>query len=216
MKNNTLFLAGLTAVALAAGLVTGCVSDNYHKSAGTANALTHSSELITKGSRQIDDSLAALNDLVAHPQPDLSKQYQAFVTSVDKLDSTARDVAGKTDAMKSQGAAYFAGWDQEIATMQNEDIRSRSEARRDEVATRFARISRQYDDARTAFQPYMSDLHDVQKYLSTDLTSGGLTAIKEIAARTTQDAVPLKETMARLSEQFKELGTAMSPTTAGN
>jgi len=77
--------------------------------------------------------------------------------------------------------------------MHNEDIRIRSEARRNEVAARFARISQQYDDARVAFQPYMSDLRDVQKALSTDLTSGGLSAITEIAAKTTRDAAPLKE-----------------------
>ena len=216
MKNKTRFITCLSAVALTVGLVAGCASDNYQKGAGTASALTRSSELITKGGGQIDDSLAALNDLVSNPQPDLRKQFDTFATSVDNLDATAKDVAGRTEAMKAQGAAYFAGWDNEIATMHNEDIRNRSEARRDEVAARFARISQQYDDTRVAFQPYMSDLRDVQKYLSTDLTSGGLAAIKDTVAKTTRDAVPLKESMERLSEQFKGLGIAMSPTAAAN
>jgi hypothetical protein len=216
MKNQTLFLTCLSTTLLAVALVTGCATDNYHKGAGTAAALNHSADLIAKGSLQIDDSLTALNDLVSNPQPDLRKQFDVFVTAVNNLGATAADVAGKTEAMKTEGAAYFAGWDNEIATMQNEDIRNRSETRRNEVAARFARISRQYDEARIAFQPYMSDLRDVQKYLSTDLTSGGLAAIKEPAAKTTQDAAPLKETLARLSEQFKELGVSMSPTTAAN
>ena len=214
MKNTLLFLTCLSVVALTVGFVTGCASDNYHKGAGTASALTHSSELITKGNRQIDDSLAALNGLVSNPQPDLRKQFDAFATSVNNLDATAKNVAGETEAMKARGAAYFEGWDKEIATMHNEDIRNRSEARRNEVAERFARISEQYNDARVAFQPYMSDLRDVEKSLSTDLTSGGVSAITEVAGKTTKDAAPLKETMARLSEQFKDLGIAMSPTTA--
>ena len=113
-------------------------------------------------------------------------------------------------------AAYFAGWDQESAQIQNEDIRSRSETRRNEVAARFARISAQYDDARTAFQPYMSDLRDVQKFLANDLTSGGLAAIKEPAAKATTDATAVKESLDRLSDQFKDLGASMSPTTAAN
>lgn len=216
MKNKTRFLACLSAVVLAAGFVTGCASDNYQKGAGTADALKHSSELITKGSGQIDDSLAALNDLVANPQPNLTKQYDVYVDSVNNLDATAKDVACKNKDMQAQGAAYFEGWDKEIATMQNEDIRSRSEARRKAVAARFASISQQYADARAAFEPYMSDLRDVQKSLATDLTSGGIAAIKDTAAKSTQDAVPLKETLARLSEQFKEASTSMSPITVVN
>ena len=179
MKNKTLFLTCLSAVVLTVSFVTGCASDNYQKGAGTATALKHSSELIAKGSSQIDDSLGALNDLVSNPQPDLTKQYNAYTVSVDNLDATAKDVAAKNEAMQAQGAAYFEGWDNEIATMQNEDIRSRSEVRRNEVAKRFA-------------------------------------AIKDTAAKSTRDAVPLKETLARLSEQFKEVSASMSPITAVN
>ena len=216
MNNKIRLLTCLSAVALAVGLVTGCASDNYQKGAGTATALKHSSELIAKGSTQIDDSLAALNDLVSNPQTNLTQQFNTYTTSVDNLDATAKDVACKNDAMQAQGAAYFAGWDKEIATMQNEDIRNRSETRRNEVSARFASISQQYADARTAFQPFMSDLRDVQKSLATDLTSGGLAAIKDTAAKSTRDAVPLKETLARLSDQFKAVSTSMSPITVVN
>ena len=216
MKNKIWLFTCLSAVALTVGFVTGCATDNYQKGAGTASVLNHSSDLIAKGNSQIDDSLAALNDLVSNPQPDLTKQFNAYTTSVDNLDATARDVAAKNQAMQAQGAAYFEGWDNEIATMQNEDIRNRSEARRNEVAARFAKISQQYADARAAFQPFMSDLRDVQKSLATDLTSGGVSAIKDTAAKSTRDAVPLKETLARLSDQFRDLGKAMSPTTAAN
>ena len=215
MKNKTYLLINLLAL-VAAGFVTGCASDNYNKSAGTAVALRQSSDLIDKGSGQIDHSLAALNDLVSNPQPDLRKQYGEFAGSVDRLDATAKDVAAKNEAMQAQGAAYFAAWDQELAQIQNENIRNRSEARRSEVAARFNRISEQYDETKTAFQPYMSDLRDVQKFLSTDLTSGGLSAIKDSAAKATTDAVPLKASLARLADEFRGLGLAMSPTTAAN
>jgi len=43
----------------------------------------------------------------------------------------------------------------------------------------------------------------VQKFLSTDLTADGLAAIKDPAAKATKDAVPVKESMGKLSEEFK-------------
>ena len=74
-------------------------------------------------------------------------------------------------------------------------------------------MSQQYDQSRTAFQPFLSDLRDVQKFLSTDLTAGGLAAIKDTAAKATQDAAPLKQSLARLSDEFRSLGLSMSTTT---
>ena len=202
----------LFALAAAAGLLAGCASTGNDKAASTSTTLTKSADLIAKGNTLIDLSLTALNDLVTNSQPDLRKQYNAFNSAVDKLGSTARDVSGKAEAMKSQGAAYFAKWDQEVALMQNEDIRKRSLTRKNEVASQFTRISQNYDATKTAFQPFMSELRDVQKFLSTDLTVGGLAAIKDVAAKANKDAVPLKKSVAKLAEEFKSLGLSMSPT----
>ena len=213
MKSDQL-IPNLLTLTAAVALITGCASDNYKRSANTAAALTQSSSMITKGSTLIDESLADLNDLVSNPYPDLRQQFKRFDNAVNELGDSAKDIASKAGEMKSQGADYFARWDKESARIQNEDIRSRSETRRNEVASRFDRMSQQYDASRTAFLPFMSDLRDVQKFLSTDLTTGGLAAIKDAAAKATQDAVPVKESLGQLSDEFKSLGLSMSPTTA--
>ncbi len=53
----------------------------------------------------------------------------------------------------------------------------------------------------------------MQKFLSTDLTAGGLAAIKDSAAKAAKDVIPLKESLAKLSGDFQRLGLSMSPTT---
>ena len=209
MKNKT-WVINLFILATTIGLATGCASTGNDKSASTTKSLAKSSHLIDKGTVLIDQTLAKLNDLVSNPNPDLRKQFDAFNSSVNDLGSTARDVSSKADEMKAQGAAYFTKWDEETARMKNEDIRHRSQARKQEVAASFARISQQYDDTKTAFQPFMSDLRDVQNYLNTDLTAGGLAAIKDVAAKSASDAIPLKESMGNLSKAFKSLSLSMS------
>jgi len=210
MKTPTL-VRNLFILATAVGLITGCASTGNDKAASTARALTKSSAMIVKGNTLIGQTLANLNDLVSNPNPDLRKQFNTFNSSVNDLGSIAKDVRSEAEDMQSQGAAYFANWDKETAKIQNEDIRYRSEARENEVAARFGRISRQYNAAKTAFEPFMSDLRDVQKFLSTDLTAGGLAAIKDVTAKATMDAVPLKESLAKLSAEFTGLGVSMSP-----
>ena len=210
MKTHNLNLFTLVTAAL---LITSCATENYKNSASTAAALNQSSEMITTGNLLIDQSLANLNGLVSHPSSDLRQQFKAFSASLDDLSSTAKDTAAKAAEMKSRGAAYFARWDEESAKMRNEDIRTRSEDRRNEVALRFNRISRQYDVTKTSFEPFMSDMRDVQRFLATDLTVGGLSAIKDVSEKANRDAVPLKASMAQLSVEFQGLGVAMSPTT---
>ena len=209
MKTKKLIL-NLFIIATTIGLAAGCASTGNDKSASTVKSLAKSSNLIEKGTVLIDQTLAKLNDLVTNPNPDLRKQSAAFSSSLNDLGSTAKDVSSKADEMKAQGAAYFAKWDEESAKMQNEDIRHRSQARKHEVAANFARISQQYDETKTLFQPFMSDLRDVQNYLNTDLTAGGLAAIKDVAAKSASDAIPLKESMGKLSQAFKSLSLSMS------
>jgi hypothetical protein len=209
MKTKKLILSLFT-FATAVVLATGCASTGNDKAASTSKSLTKSSRMIVKGNTLIDQTLAKMNDLVSNPKPDLRKQFDAFNSSVNDLGSTDLAVACQAKEMKAKGADYFENWDKETAQIRNENIRQRSEARQHEVAANFARISQQYDETKTAFEPFMSGLRDVQKFLGTDLTAGGLVAVKDIAAKANRDAAPVKESLARLSEEFKGLGISMS------
>lgn len=209
MKTNKVIL-NLFTLATVVAFAAGCASTGNDKAASTAQSLTRSAQTIEKGNMLIDQTLAKLNDLVSNPNPDLRKQFDAFDSSVNDLGSTGREVANQAKEMKAKGADYFENWDKETAQIRNEDIRERSAARQHEVAANFARISQQYDETKTAFEPFMSDLRDVQKYLGTDLTAGGLVAVKEVAVKATRHAVPVKKSLTRLSEEFKKLGLSMS------
>ncbi len=209
MKTNVIPLFTLI---IATGFIVGCASHAYETAADTANTLKQSSDLIAKANTLIDVSMTKLNDLVSNPNLDLREQFKAFSASVTDLGAAAKDVDGKAEQMKSQGGAYFAKWDQEMATIQNEDIRNRSETRKSEVEKKFGRISQSYVEAKMAFQPFISDLRDVQKFLGADLTVGGLASIKEFATKATQDASQLKEPLSKLSDEFKDLGLSISPT----
>jgi hypothetical protein len=56
----------------------------------------------------------------------------------------------------------------------------------------------------------MADLKDVQTYLATDLTAGGIKTVKNEADKANAAAGPLREAIAELVNEFKTLGVAMS------
>lgn len=58
----------------------------------------------------------------------------------------------------------------------------------------------------------MSDLRNVQRFLATDLTAGGLAAVRDVATKANKDAMQAKTALREVSEEFEGLGLFISPT----
>jgi hypothetical protein len=189
--------------------VAGCKTSNYQTGNATAEGLQASADKIEQAKGQVDSTLASLNDLVNNPT-NLPTQYATFSGAVTGLQASAKDVDAKVTDMRAKGAAYFQTWDEQLAQIKNEDIKSRSEARKKEVQDQFTKIKLSYTEIGDAYRPFMSDLQDIQTALGTDLTAGGIAAIKGAAQKANQDAVPLKKSGDDLSAELTNLGVAMS------
>jgi len=201
-------LRQLMIVVAATLLIAGCKSSNYEKGSAAGAGLQASADRISQGSAKIDATLASLNDLVNNPG-DLVTQFKKYSSSVSGLESSAKDVQSKVAAMRAKGNDYFKSWDQQTAQIQNEDIKNRSAARKEEMMKKFTDIKMSYTQASESFKPFMQDLKDIQTALATDLTPGGVTAIKGAADKANKDAVPLKDSINKLATQFKDVGAAM-------
>jgi hypothetical protein len=206
LSRKTSLLAGAVAVALLAGCAS---SSNYQTGASAGAGLEDSASKINQGIAKIDATTIALNDLVNNPV-NLADQFKKFSAAVSDLDAATKDVAAKVQAMRDKGNAYFAQWDKETAMINNEDIKNRSAARKAEMVQKFTDIKKSYVEAQDQFKPFLSDLKDIQTALSTDLTPGGIDAIKESANKVITEASSLKSTMTTLAGQFRDLGVAMS------
>lgn len=214
MKKSTItnLLSFITVAALAAALA-GCASHNYEQGAKTGANLTAAADKIAAGNGKIDATLASLNDLVGNPQGDLSAKYGKFSDNVNDLQSTASSVDDRVNDMQGNSDKYFKAWDEQLAKINNEDIKSRSSQRKQEVMSKFNDIKTSYGQAKEAFKPFMSDLKDIQTALGTDLTVGGVSSIKGAADKANQDAIPLKSAITQLSQNFRDLGVSMASST---
>jgi SMC interacting uncharacterized protein involved in chromosome segregation len=198
------------ALASALAVLAGCASGNYEKGSSTAAGLSESADKISAGKTKIDVALNSLNDMVSNPQVDLVPKFKKFNTAVSDLESTAKHVSDSVASMRGTGKEYFQKWDEQLATIKNEDIKSRSTERKNEVQTKFTNIKKTYEETAMAFKPFMAELKDIQSALSTDLTPGGVTALKGPTDKLNKDSVPLKASIDKLAAEFKDLGVAMS------
>jgi hypothetical protein len=188
--------------------VAGCQTSNYETGNATAGVLKASAGRLETAKGRVDSTLAALNDLVNNPA-NLPAQYAKYSDAVAGLQSSAKDVAAEIADMRAKSTAYFQAWDQQAALIQNADIKTRSMARKKEVLDRFTKVKLSYTQVSDAYHPFMSDLQDIQTALGTDLTAGGIAAIKTAAQKANQDAIPLKKAGDDMSEDLQDLSAAM-------
>jgi len=207
IKTLTMNLALATTLAIAAG----CASSSYDKGVATADTLKSSAAAVDQTTTGVLDVLEKLNNLTFKSTGDLRVQYDAFVGAVKNLDKVNANLDSKVAQMRAAASAYAANWSTQMTNIQSADLRARSAARMDEVTAKLKEVEASYDSVKNSFKPFTSDLKDIQTYLGTDLTAGGLANIKDVVSRTKVDAVPLRDSIKKLGVSFSSLGTALSP-----
>ena len=163
-----------------------------------------------QGIAQLDGTVAALKELVEKPAPDLAPQFKAFSKNLTQLESTAQDVAALAGKIDTKSQDYFATWDQQIAAVQNENIRERSTERRQAVSASFKKLQSEYAGVREVFKPLLSDLRDIRTVLDADLTVDGLKSIKGTVKDVAGENDSVKKSLQGLAGGFRGLGVKLS------
>ena len=187
-----------------------CKSSTHDQGAGTGKNITKAAEEIEQGIGHLDATVSSLNALVNQPGADLEPQYKAFAKNLDNLESTAKNVAKISAAMAEQGQAYFTKWDEQIAAIQNEDIRERSAERKEKVAAALKEIQDEYAEAKEEFKPLLSDLQDIRTALDVELTMDAVESLQDNAEDVSESAEDVKESLTELVQNFRDLGVRLS------
>jgi hypothetical protein len=206
----------ITSLAFAILWCAGCASTGYDKSDVAAQSLQKAAADVQAESVAFDATLGALNDLVTKPATDLKPQFQRFNEALDWLVKSAQRAANSTRQMEQKHAAYIETWNKEIAGMNYEYIRTRSEERKKEVTNGFDDVSRRAHEAESAVQPLITYLQDIRKALSADLTIGGLEAVKEIANHAEENTGKVRVALANLSKELTAASARMSSVAVQN
>lgn len=203
------------ALAAVLAIEAGCVSKSYDKGSATAAALQSTADAVAQSSTRVNDVLAALNNLTFKSQGDLRNQYDAFVSAAKNLDNANMNLEAKVVQMRDAAAVFAENWTNQIAAINSADLRQRSTERMNEVTAKLKDVDSSYEGLKNSFKPFTADVRDIQTYLGTDLTAGGLNTIKDIVAKTKLDAVPLRDSIKQLQASFSNLSSAISPVLPG-
>jgi len=169
MKKRTLFVIGLATLLASA---TQASQEQLAKSIQDAHLET------ARTTEQLKATLSALNALTAQKKGDLRPAYNAFCAEVPKTEAAAAHTRTRVQWMAGDGLKYFKDWQKTIDGIANDSLRKKAQKRMDAVKKSYDKVEASLVQAGEKFRPFLSDLTDIQKFLATDVTAGGVKAIK--------------------------------------
>lgn len=193
MKLRIPAIVRITSVLIATlSFLSGCATTGMDRATKTTTSMQTVEVDYQQASQQIDATRASLEDLIKPNQPDMKKSFEAYTGHVEKMEKSGRLLDRHTEQMRTRGNEYFIEWEN---TYTNPEIRELSERRRIEIRDGYRKISEASIGVRGALKSYLTDIREIQKYLSNDLTPQGIESIKPIAQQAVIDGDNLKETV---------------------
>jgi len=175
-----------------AAFLGGCATTGTDRSAKASNSIQEVDNEIRKMNVQIDVTAASLYTLVNTGKPDLKKSFDSYTDNVAKLEKEGNKVIKRLQEMKLRSNEYFGEWEKDGDTFTNPEIRELSEQRRSNLAELYARVPASGAGIKGTYHAYLTDLKEIQKYLSNDLTPKGIEGIAPVANKSVQDLDALK------------------------
>jgi len=200
---TTVFLGAIT-------LLTGCATTpttSMDRATKTTTSMQAVEADYKQASVQIDATSTSLEDLIKPGQTDMKKAYGAYAGNVEKMEQLGKRLDMHTEQMRSRGQAYFAEWE---TSYTSPEIRELSERRRNEMREIYAKIPEASIGVSGALKSYLTDIKDIQTYLSNDLTPQGIETMRPMAQKAVTDGDNLKETIKPVLTAIDRVKTEMT------
>jgi len=154
-------------------------------------------------------TLEELSRLTA-PGVELRPQFEKYGAELAKMEGTAKTARERADSMKEKGQAFFAEMEEQVKTIQNEDIRK-------EASKRLVKRRKSYDKILTAMQeakaelvPLMSDLNDIKKLLDAELSSGSVASSKSLIRQANWHGDDVRESLQDVEEELDRVAAELA------
>ena len=131
-------------------------------------------------STQLNATLTALNTLVGQKQGDLAPAYQAFRTEIPKTQTAATTTLARVETMSKTRGKYFVDWQNTVDSINNKSLQKKAQKRLNSASKSYDKVEAALSVAAEKFRPFLSDLADVEKALSQDVTPRGVKNMKGV------------------------------------
>lgn len=209
MKRTQAFFVVVFGVAGLAGCSTTPVERQEH----VAQSLNEVKTGMVATRNDIDKALGSLNALVTAPSDRIPQAYARYAEDVDRLKQSSSQVQENAQQMREQRDNWLAAWRESHDRLQNDELKQVSQERREQVASRFDRISDSFGAAQEAFQPFIENLDDIRTVVGNDLTRNGIAAVAntDVVQNARMNGAEVEQNLEAAIGEFSNLTNALRP-----
>ena len=207
---SIVFISGMLITALIS--IINCSTTGIQRSREATTTMTAMDDGIKLLVVQLDATGASLNELTKSDNSDVEKAFYLFKDNVLKIENMEKDFAKHADEMNARGKDYFEEWEKEGDNYKNPRIQALSDERRSELVGIYGDIATTSIGVRDQFKTYVSDLKEIEKYLSNDLTPKGIESIAPISDKVVHDGGKLKSAIQDIQIAIQKVRIEMSQT----
>ncbi|MCK5941505.1 MAG: DUF2959 family protein [Planctomycetes bacterium] len=198
MQHRTKFRPSLALAVLLAGCASG--PDRQHAPVKVEEMMTWIERVHIEAERARDalsDSFERLNTLAGgrFEGESAAVVYARFVQSIDVAEEQARRYREVVEPMLGAAGPVFAAWQEDVARIQSERLRQRSELRFQLAKERYEAIAKVAVPAQQQLDAFVSSLRDHALFLGHDLNAGSIDDIQEEVKLVAQNALQLDQNL---------------------
>lgn len=190
-------------------LLAACQSTGVDESKATVDSLRQVREALSTAEKKIDNVVQSLNTL-SKAEGDLSGYWRNYETAVRAVEADSERVAGLREKARASRVEYLEGWQKRSMSIQDADLRKRSEERRDASVRELDELSTEADEARESYSKWMATVNDVRTYLESDLNAAGVASVADKVERITREADSLKGELRSVMAELDQVIEAMA------
>lgn len=212
MKKNLIRL--ILAVSLTAGVVSfsGCKAPaNYKQADKTGEGIATFRAEVTSVKQDVDATLKSLEQIAVTANTDPRAAFEKYSKNVDRLSASAEKARKRGKEIREKGQAYFDQWEQQLAQLKNDEVRHLAEKRRNKLRATFDSVRKTAEPLNAKFDAWMSDLKDLQVYLSNDLTIAGVDSARTLFAKTKAAGLDVEASMDTFLADLNTIAAALTP-----
>lgn len=192
--------------------ISSCATTGMQRSDDTRTTMEAMDNDIQEVSQLLDATEASLEALMRPSQTDVKQVFESYSNNVEKMVALEKEFTKHAEEMKAKGIDYFEEWKIEGNEYENPQIQQLSEQRRAELEEIYDKIAENSIGVNDAFQDYVSDIEEIQTFLSNDLSSKGIEAIRPTSKKVVRKGNNLENAIQNVQTAIQNARAEMSLT----
>jgi len=155
----------------------GCASGGVQRQDTATAGIEQLRSELEAGSEQVSAMSSAISAL--RLGEDLDSAYRSYTKELDRLEKQASRVRARRAAMQARLEDHISKWQEDMASVSNEGAQRATAARAASLKTSAERVKEALAGVKEAYDPYISNLLDIELILANDLSKRGVRALSQ-------------------------------------